>query len=112
MVELNGVLTFYKPSFASAERLISTIGHEYVHLDQLSRGTLVNLNRNEKRSTINNQQYFMNEVEGYQWAIDNIEITGYYDGFNHDYDQANKFKSYLSAENQQRVFYKNYEAIK
>lgn len=101
-VDNEGVLSFYKDSFTSPERLISTVGHEYVHIKQWKSGLL-----GVKRFS---QQHRLNQLEAVQWEIDNIEITGYHNGFSNMLDFRNTQFNNLTLDNQYSAIRGNYVA--
>ncbi|ALU44083.1 RHS repeat domain-containing protein [Pseudoalteromonas rubra] len=59
-------LTLGRDAFHSVSTLISTVGHEYVHLGHRLSDGFINSNYNARQS----------EVASYQWELDNKHITG------------------------------------
>ncbi len=92
-------------AFSSPEALVSTVGHEFVHVKQWMEGTMDLSN--------DSQQGHMNEVEGHQWELNNIAITGFTAGYRGNVTAIKDHMSYLDDANYWRIkLDKNYQAVK
>jgi len=103
-VDIHGNLTLGMDAMDSPEALLSTVGHEFVHIKQWRQGLL------DVSGT--SQQSHMNEIEAHRWEVDNVSRTGFKAGLDKNYDSINFHMSKLTNDNKYQLMRGSYEAIK
>lgn len=94
-VDVNNKLSLYKNAFESVSTLISTVGHELVHVKQYNGQAITKISFD-----INSDLFYMNEIEAYQWELSNSKVTGLSDrGMNFARDSMEHYRSFLKDDN-------------